>query len=349
MSFSQIRVVTFRLQYKMPQLTQMQRSIIATRLGDGVSVRNIANELGVNRKTVLLAKRKLEETGTISRKQGTGRQRVSSREEDVHLVEALREDPFKTAVQAKAATNFSGSVRTARRRIAETELRNRCAANKVFLTEAHMRERVIFAERYLNNPRIWQTVIFSDEKTFQSCRNGRVRVYRPVGARFNRRYINTSTRSGRFSVNVWGWISSRGPGICVIVEERLTAEVYRDILQEAMLPSVLPVHGNDFTFQQDNCPIHKARLVRQFLAENGVATLVWPARSPDLNPIENVWAIMTKKVNTNNNIPQNREELIEKIREAWQELNVEYIQKLISSMPRRIQSVIDVAGAQIKY
>jgi hypothetical protein len=85
-----------------------------------------------------------------------------------------------------------------------------------------------------------------------------VRVYRPVGERFSEQYVYKIKRSGRFSVNVWGWVSSRGTGICVIVEERLTALVYTDIL----LPSVLPVFGNNVVFQQDNCPIHTAHLIR---------------------------------------------------------------------------------------
>jgi hypothetical protein len=121
-------------------------------------------------------------------------------------------------------------------------------------------------------------------------------------------------------VNVWGWVSSRGTGLCVIVEEQLTALVYRDILEQALLRvlSVLPVFGNNFVFQQDNCPIHAAHLIRDFLQanDNEVTTLDWPARSPDCNPIENIWGIMAKEVN-NKILTQNHQELIQSISDTY--------------------------------
>jgi hypothetical protein len=55
---------------------------------------------------------------------------------------------------------------------------------------------------------------------------------------------------GRFSVNIWGWISIRGPGICAVIEDKLTAPVYCRVLEELMLPSVRPIFGDDFVFQQ---------------------------------------------------------------------------------------------------
>jgi hypothetical protein len=88
---------------------------------------------------------------------------------------------------------------------------------------------------------IWDAVVFSDEKTLQSSNIGRLRVYRPVGTRYNEEYVHATNRSGRFAVSVWGCISIRGPGVCAIVEERLRAPVYVRILREIMLPSVTHV------------------------------------------------------------------------------------------------------------
>jgi hypothetical protein len=69
---------------------------------------------------------------------------------------------------------------------------------------------------------------------------------------------------------IWGCISIRGPGVCAIVEERLRAPVYVRILREKMLPSVTQVFGErNFIFQDDNCRVHRARVVREFLDEQG--------------------------------------------------------------------------------
>jgi hypothetical protein len=231
--------------FEMPQLSNLQKCVVITRLRDGVTY--------VDKNTVLLAKRKFEQTGTIRRKQGIGRKKVSQGNDDALLVNFLRENPFATAIRAKIATNFPGSTRTARKRIRQIELRNRSAANKIVLTVADKRERLRFALLPINS--FWGNIFFSDEKTFHSCSNGRVRVHRPIRERFAEQYVRQINRSGRFSVNVWGWISLRGFGLCIVVDDRLTGVVYRDILQNAMLPSVTEVFGN-FTFQH-NCPIHK--------------------------------------------------------------------------------------------
>jgi hypothetical protein len=91
---------------------------------------------------------------------------------------------------------------------------------------------------------------------------------------------------------VWGCISIRGPGVCAIVEERLRAPIYVRILREIMLPSVTHVFGErNFIFQDDNCRVHRARAVREFLDEQEVRTLPWPSKSPDINPIENIWGL----------------------------------------------------------
>jgi transposase len=61
-----------------------------------------------------------------------------------------------------------------------------------------------------------------------------------------------------------------------------------------MLPSLTHVFGErNFIFQDDNCRVNRARVVREFLDEQGVRTLPWSSKSPDLNPIENIWGRMT--------------------------------------------------------
>jgi hypothetical protein len=114
---------------------------------------------------------------------------------------------------AKQQTDFPASVVTARRRIAESELRNRSAANKIFLTEENKRNRIAFAREHIRRPENFWDNVFSDGETFQSCNNGKVRVYRPQRMLYDPQFTRKTQNSGRFSVNAWGWISSRGPGI----------------------------------------------------------------------------------------------------------------------------------------
>jgi transposase len=117
-----------------------------------------------------------------------------------------------------------------------------------------------------------------------------------------------------------------------------------------MLPSVTHVFGErNFIFQDDNCRVHRARVVREFLDEQGGRTLPWPSKSPDINPIENNWGRMTSIMYKNVFRPNTVEQLQQKIIDTCHEISPEYTRELVSSMPRRLQMVIDNNGAMTKY
>jgi transposase len=220
------------------------------------------------------------------------------------------------------------------------------------LTQQIKEQRVGFALEYSLKPLdFWQNVIFTDEKIFQSCYNGRIRVYRPPNTRFDERYTQKVVAHGRFSVNVWGWISAQGPGVLTHIIGRNNAEVHLHIMENIMLPSVNAVFPqNNFIYQHDNCPIYTARIISNWMEQQGIRVLPWPSRSPDLNPIENMWALMTRKMNTGNHFrPQNVEELWDRIQEEWNELTPNYTEVLVASMLRRLDNVIDKNGVATKY
>ncbi|KAJ8938251.1 hypothetical protein NQ318_001784 [Aromia moschata] len=128
--------------------------------------------------------------------------------------------------------------RTTQRRLKQCGFKNCVAAHKMFLTEEHKQRRVKFANEFLQGNEFWNNVMFSDEKTFQSSKNGRLPVYRSRNTRFEENYTLSTTNSGRFSVNVWAWISVHDPGVCWQIDGRLTSAHYTNILENVMLPSV---------------------------------------------------------------------------------------------------------------
>ena len=107
-------------------------------------------------------------------------------------------------------------------------------------------------------------------------------------------------------------------------------------------------------YQQDHSRIHDSNLVQNwFQTRNDVELIDWPPLSCDMNPIENMWAIVTKEMKESwpNPPPATREDLIECVSQAWDDVCSEprYVRRLINSMPTRMQKVVEADGFWTKY
>mmetsp|Transcript_5283 Transcript_5283/g.8721 ORF Transcript_5283/g.8721 Transcript_5283/m.8721 type:complete len:98 (-) Transcript_5283:86-379(-) len=92
---------------------------------------------------------------------------------------------------------------------------------------------------------------------------------------------------------------------------------------------------------------HTARVVKQWWADQQLPRMDWPSQSPDLNPIENLWACLDRAAKDRQ--PSNDEELYTTLRQAWNNLSPNLLASLVDSMPRRCQAVIDARGYATKY
>ena len=106
----------------------------------------------------------------------------------------------------------------------------------------------------------------------------------------------------------------------------------------------------DVIFQHDNDPKHTSKETMQTLSKLGLEVMQWPSQSPDLNPIEHIWALLKRRLVTNYDCPPSgMVELWRRVEETWNSITKEDCLKVIDSMPDRIRAVIDAKGGYTKY
>jgi hypothetical protein len=99
-------------------------------------------------------------------------------------------------------------------------------------------------------------------------------------------------------------------------------------------------------FQQDNARPHTANITRTYLQQAQLQMLPWPARSPDLSPIEHLWDMMGQRLRLLPRAPHNLDELRHQLQVKWNDIPQE---NLIESMPRRVNACIAVNGDVTHY
>lgn len=280
---------------KAKKLTDTQKGRIISLRKDGHhKLADIARLVDTSIQTVHKWVQKYEQDGNVERKLVPGRPRITTAQQNNAMVEYLKENPFSTAVRASALQNIP--YRTALRRIHENGLGNFVAAHETKLTDEHKRARMNYCQYMLDvfNVENYHKIIFTDEKTFRSDESHCVRVYRPIGKRYEQEFICKDKLSGHLSASYWGWISCAGPGELIATGIRFNSERYLEKLDEVAFPSIEAQFGSieNIVFMHDNAKIHTARIVTEYLNSKHVTVLPHPSFSPDLNPIENIWAIM---------------------------------------------------------
>ncbi len=171
-------------------------------------------------------------------------------------------------------------------------------ATKPLLNQKHHQKHLKWAKEK-NNWTVaqWSKVLFSDKsKCCISFGNQGPRVWRKSGEAQNPCCLRSSVKFPQ-SVMIWAAMSSAGVGPLYFLKSTVNAAMYQEILEHFMLPSADKLYGDaDFIFQQDLAPAHIAKGTKSWFNDHGVTVLDRPANSPDLNPRENLWVIVKRKM-----------------------------------------------------
>ncbi|CAD6196522.1 unnamed protein product [Caenorhabditis auriculariae] len=198
------------------------------------------------------------------------------------------------------------------------------------LTDEHKKRRLDF-------------ILFSDEKKWNLDGPDGNRSYwrdlRKDPQLFSKRNF------GGGSLMVWGGFCNGQKMDLQFITTRETSLSYQATLQKAIIP-FFRNRRRTHTFQQDNASIHKSRSTLDWLAAKKIKDLEWPAVSPDLNPIENLWGLLARRVYRNGRQFNTIQDLKDALKAEWNNVTGAELKKYVASMPNRMFEVIQKNGGE---
>lgn len=329
-----------------------QRAIFL--LEKGLSTRQVANKLNISQSTAQKLRKNCKNKPIISK--GGRRSSIDGRLRRV-CIKKMSSGKVDTASNLNTILKEDFGVHvsnsTIRRALRQAGLKAKEKVAKPMLSATNIRKRLAFAKAHKHwTVEDWKRVIFSDEtkiNRFQS--DGRSWTWFRDGESLQARHVKQTVKHGGGNIMLWGCMGPKGPGVVYEVVGRMNQEQYKQILSGPLMMSLQKflVDQSNIVFQHDNDPKHTAKSVKKWLQDNEFTVLEWPPQSPDLNPIENLWAIVKRRLNQYPTPPSGMNELWERASDVFVSITAEDCRKLYESMPRRMAAVIRAKGRWTKY
>ena len=280
-----------------------------------------------------------------------GKNKGLTRREKSAIIRNVRTDRQQTLAQlCKYGTGVHPLCKpTVLRVLKEAGFAWRATIGKPFLKPRHLRARLKWAKAHKNwTVEDWAQVIWSDESGRHLGNYSRKdRAWSRADERLDPSVMHGTHAQNRSYVGYWASISMDGTGPIYVLPHKTTmkAALYQDILKDYLLPHYKI--GN--IFQQDNARYHTTKEVLNFFRDHDVTVMDWPAQSPDLSPIENVWHILNLAIDERMSKIHSYERLEEVVREEWEKIDKKVVINCIGSMPKRCAEVIKAHGGSINY
>lgn len=321
---------------------------------------------GIPKSTISNWKRIAEQGGNFETKGRSGRPQELTKCKATWIAkEMVKNRARRMASPKKIATILSArdpniTEYKVRQAMKLDHLKRSQAAEKPMLQPQDMSKRLQYAKEAIKIN--WRRIVATDEKPLRMNRTNRPYITRRAGERLHKDCLAPKIPNQQ-TMQVWGGIFYGGRTDLVWFDcsysksknKRVTGEIYVDQVYEAVLsPLWQHLRGarRGYLLLEDGAPIHRDARTQQRRQELGIDKLLHPPYSPDLNPIENVWAILEHlldKVRNGPNPPKTLDELWKAAEKCWWSIPQEKIDNILGSWEKRMQAVIDAEGGHIDY
>ena len=312
-----------------------------------LSQRDVAKKLKISQKAVWSIWNKYRETNSIKNRPGQGRKRKLSATDEKTIIEQAK--------KRKKAPEISRMLQKQGKTVSDETVRKTLKTHGYYyltiqkveaISDLHKTQRLTYAKEMKNYD--WNVVIFTDEKTF-CLGSEESHAWQKPGER-----ITTTFTKHPSKLHVWAGMGYYGKFQLYFFQENLDQHLYQQILRSRLKEKKITYAPGSsrirkkWVFLQDNDPKHKAKKSMELLEELvGTRYIKHPPYSPDLNPMENIWSHLNRKVQEHH--VTTIRYLKQVLTTEWKSMPWSVIRSAVDSMPTRLQQCIARNGGRTDY
>lgn len=261
--------------------------------------------------------------------------------------ELLQNDVPVTALKVSREIDTQVSKRTMQRSLKSLNYKFGKCKKSIQLTKSKKATRLELCKTWLKDRNTFENIIFTDEKKFFCDGPESIHSYYNKKSRLTR-----NKRVGKGGgIMYHAAMTNKGNILIKEINNKMTSKMYIEYLCDNFIPFANLHKDNRFILQHDNASIHNAKQTKEYCLENRIEILKWPANSPDLNPVENLWSLLSQlvfdgsKFLTISQLRTKIESSIEYLRIS----KIDTIKKLHDSFLNRIIQCIEKKGNKVDY